>query len=84
MSLDGRAGPADRRRIAAAVAFSRPSVGPLGWGWLLFVLFLLFYPFSVSGDVSVWKDILPYAIHVGMWAGLAWSFWPLARGRPWG
>lgn len=80
MSPDGHAGPVGRRRIAAAVAFSRPDVGPLGWGWLLLVLFLLFYPFTVSGATSVWKDILPYAIHVGMWAGLVWSLWPLARG----
>lgn len=70
-----------RRRIAAAVAFSRPSVGVLGWGWILFVLFLLFYPFSIGGGASPWRDVLPYGIHAGMWAGLVWSLWPLAGGR---
>lgn len=45
------------------------------------VLFLLFYPFSCGNDASPWKDVLPYGIHAGMWAGLVWSFWPVARGR---
>ena len=67
--------------MAAAVAFSRPKVGVLGWGWMAVVLFLLFYPFSLGGDASPWKDFLPYGIHAGMWAGLVWSFWPLARGH---
>ena len=82
MCPEARATPDDfRRRIAAAVAFSRPEVGWIGWGYVLCVLFLLFYPFSVPGGASLWKETLPYGIHAGMWAGLVWSFWPLAKGR---
>ena len=44
-------------------------------------MFLLFYPFRFGHDASPWKDFLPYGIHAGMWAGLVWSFWPVARGR---
>ena len=82
MSPDGRSRlRARRRRYAAAVAFSRPAVGPLGWGWIISVLFLLFYPFAYGGDVSIWKEMLPYGLHAVMWMGLVWSLWPLARGR---
>lgn len=82
MSPDGRTTSGERRRrFAAAVAFARPAVGPLGWGWVLFVLFLLFYPFKVGGNPALWKEILPYGIHAGMWGGLVWSLWPLAKGK---
>ena len=70
-----------RRRFAAAFAFSRPVVGPLGWGWVFLVLVLLFYPFKVGGNPALWKEILPYGIHAGMWVGLVWSLWPLAKGQ---
>lgn len=82
MSPESRqAGTDRRRRIAAAVAFSRPDVGVLGCGWICLVVFLLFYPFPSGGDAAAWKEFLPYGIHAGMWAGLVWSLWPLARGR---
>lgn len=73
--------PGRRRRWAAAFGFSRPEVGWFGWGYVLLVLFLLFYPFSAMGGMSLWKETLPYAIHAGMWAGLVWCFWPLTEGR---
>lgn len=81
MSLDGRGYSNGRRRFAAAFAFSRPVVGPLGWGWVFFVLVLLFYPFKGGGNPALWKEILPYGIHAGMWVGLVWSLWPLAKGQ---
>lgn len=70
-----------RRRMAAAFRFSRQEVGWAGWAYLLLALFLLFYPFPRSGGWSLWKETLPYGIHAGIWAGLVWSFWPLAKGR---
>lgn len=71
------------RRLLAGAAFWRPRerVGFLGWGYVGLVLFLLFYPFEGNGDPKLWKELLPYGIHAGMWAGLVWSLWPLARGR---
>lgn len=79
MSLDGQTTLNERRRrLAAAFAFSRHAVGPMGWVWVFLVLFLLFYPFSHTGSAPLWKAILPYGLHACMWAGLVWSFWPLA------
>lgn len=87
MSPDGTVVPWHRRLLAGA-AFWRPRrhVGVLGWAYVGFVLFLLFYPFRMAGNPSLWKEILPYGIHAGMWVGLVWSLWPLAggrRGRQW-
>lgn len=59
----------------------RKKVGFFGWTYIGFVLFLLFYPFKVGGDPALWKEILPYGVHAGMWAGLVWCLWPLAKGR---
>lgn len=71
------------RRLLAEAAFWRPrtKVGVFGWGYIGFVLFLLFYPFKVGGKSALWKEILPYGIHAVMWVGLVWSLWPLAKGR---
>lgn len=71
------------RRLLVEAAFWRPreGVGVFGWAYIGFVLFLLFYPFKVGGDPALWKEILPYGIHAGMWMGLVWSLWPLAKGR---
>ncbi len=78
-----RASPTPKRRLLAEVAFWHPRqrVGWAGWGYVGLVLFLLFYPFGSDGDPALWKEILPYGIHAGMWAGLVWSLWPLAKGR---
>ncbi len=82
MCPDRKAQPRTRRLLAEA-AFWRPrkKVGVFGWAYIGFVLFLLFYPFKVGGDPALWKEILPYGIHAGMWVGLVWSLWPLAKGR---
>lgn len=78
-----RAGSPPERRLPAEAAFwrQRQRVGWAGWGYVGLVLFLLFYPFGSDGDPAIWKEILPYGIHAGMWAGLVWSLWPLAKGR---
>lgn len=78
-----RASPTPKRRLLAEAAFWHPRqrVGWAGWGYVGLVLFLLFYPFGSDGDPALWKEILPYGIHAGMWAGLVWSLWPLAKGR---
>lgn len=71
------------RRLLAGAAFwrNRERVGWVGWGYVGLVLFLLFYPFANDGNPAVWKELLPYGIHAGLWVGLVWSLWPLAKGR---
>ena len=72
------------RRLLAGAAFwrTRERVGWVGWGYVGLVIFLLFYPFKAGGDPALWKELLPYGIHAGMWTGLVWSLWPLAKGLP--
>lgn len=86
-SPDGGYATCPRRLLAGAASWRpRRHVGVLGWAYVGFVLFLLFYPFRVAGNPALWKEILPYGIHAGMWVGLVWSLWPLAggrRGRQW-